>query len=297
MYNFNCMIRNDLTSLRPQVITFINFFIVVIIVLSALVLARDALTFAARKPLTPLKATGSAEKGQAADTLQSYEPIVRNNFFGAPGGPLKPLTASKEGGQAQSEKSLVGTVAPVQGYKGYAIFMDKSGTQEVIKVGDKVPGMGRLEKVDRDKVSVKGDAGTVIVPLVDIVKITDVRTPQSGSGASDFARPVGTGSFIVDQKKILQALENPNQLMTDARLTPNVVNDRQEGFMLREVREGGIYRNLGLQNGDVLLRINDYNISNPETALQAFSALRGMDRVQLDIIRGGNKMNLNYQIR
>ena len=63
------------------------------------------------------------------------------------------------------------------------------------------------------------------------------------------------------------------------------------------MRNGGIYQSLGLQNGDALLRINEYNISNPENALQAFTALRGMDRVQVDIVRDGTKMTLTYQIR
>jgi general secretion pathway protein C len=67
--------------------------------------------------------------------------------------------------------------------------------------------------------------------------------------------------------------------------------------MLREVRRNGLYDSLGMQNGDVLLRINSFNISNPENALQAFTALRGMDKVQLDIIRNNNRMTLNYQIR
>lgn len=124
-----------------------------------------------------------------------------------------------------------------------------------------------------------------------------MKPSESSVMTSDFARSAGRGTFLVDQKKVLDALENPNQLMTDARLQPNIANGRQEGFILREVRNGGIYQSLGLQNGDVLLRINDYNISNPENALQAFTALRGMDRVQVDIMRGGQKMTMTYQIR
>ena len=85
--------------------------------------------------------------------------------------------------------------------------------------------------------------------------------------------------------------------MTDARFVPNFINGRQQGFELREVKPGGIYSSLGLQNGDVLLRINEFTISNPESALQAFTALKGIDRAQLDIIRGGSRMTMTYQIR
>ena len=90
---------------------------------------------------------------------------------------------------------------------------------------------------------------------------------------------------------------NPAQMMTDARLRPNNVSGRDEGFILSEVKPGGIYQSLGLQDGDVLLRINDYDISNPERALQAFTALRGLDRVQIDLIRSGARMTMTYQIQ
>jgi len=52
-----------------------------------------------------------------------------------------------------------------------------------------------------------------------------------------------------------------------------------------------------LQDGDVLLRINEYDISNPERALQAFTALKGMERVQVDLIRSGSRMTMTYQIK
>ena len=45
------------------------------------------------------------------------------------------------------------------------------------------------------------------------------------------------------------------------------------------------------------LRINDYNITNVDSALQAFSALRGMERVNLDILRNGEKVTLTYLLK
>ena len=101
----------------------------------------------------------------------------------------------------------------------------------------------------------------------------------------------------MDQKAVQYAIDNPTQIMTDAKLIPNMVKGKQEGFTLREVRKNGLYDSLGMQNGDVLLRVNNFNISSPESALQAFTALKGMDKVQLDIVRNNNRMTMNYQIK
>ena len=113
----------------------------------------------------------------------------------------------------------------------------------------------------------------------------------------DFARKTEEGSYILDQKAIQAALEKPRQIMTDARLLPHMVDGKQEGFVIREIKPGGVYQSLGLRNGDILLRVNEFGLSNPETALQAFTALRGMDRLELDVVRGGSKMSLTYDIR
>ncbi|MBI5050370.1 MAG: hypothetical protein HZC11_05770 [Nitrospirae bacterium] len=72
---------------------------------------------------------------------------------------------------------------------------------------------------------------------------------------------------------------------------------RQEGFTLSEIKPGGLYDSLGLRNSDVLLNVNSLEISSPDVAVQAMSALRGMDRVNLDIIRNGEKITMTYQIR
>jgi general secretion pathway protein C len=86
-------------------------------------------------------------------------------------------------------------------------------------------------------------------------------------------------------------------MLTDARLLPNIVNGRQEGFAMSEVRSGGLYHTLGLRNGDVLLRVNDFDISSTESGLQAFTALKGMDRIKLDMLRNGQRMSLTCIIR
>ncbi|MCL4492184.1 MAG: general secretion pathway protein GspC, partial [Nitrospirae bacterium] len=191
--------------------------------------------------------------------------------------------------------TLVGTVSGPRKYS-YAIFMDKSNNQEVYRIGDAVLGYGVLQRIEKDKVYIKGGGAPVEIPVADFLSIVDAK-PSPGNKPATFAENVGDGSYVVDQRKVQQAIEKPNQIMTDARLLPRIVDGKQQGFMLSEVKPGGIYQSLGLQNGDVLLRINEFSISNPERALQAFTALRGMDRAQLDIMRNGAKVTMTYQIK
>jgi general secretion pathway protein C len=289
------MYITDLIYRRPKLPLIFNVFIAVALLILVLVFVRGILTTTVRKAEKPV-VTAQPVIAKARKGFQEYAGILRNNPFGFPGGALKDLSVPREGGVSHTDIKLVGTVAGPPA-RSYAIAVDKSGKQDVFKVGEPVFGVGKLKKVEKDRIVITDSGRELTIPMTDMLAIKEVNPQEGGLATSDFARSAGKGTFIVDQRKVLQALENPNQLMTDARLQPNVTDGKQEGFILREVRSGGIYQSLGLQNGDVLLRINDYNISNPENALQAFTALRGMDRVQVDLLRSGSRMTMTYQIR
>jgi general secretion pathway protein C len=289
------MYITDLIYRYPKLLGVVNVIVVLSLLVVTLTFARDLLSLSFRKAGKTVSPQPAAAPGTKKG-LQEYAGILRNNPFGFEGGQLRELSVAGGGGVSHSDLTLIGTIAGPPAHS-YAIFTDKSGRQEVFRVGESVFGAGRLKRVEKDRAVISETGREVKIPLAEMLAIKEVNPREGGPPGSDFARSIGRGTYVVDQKKVLNALENPNQLMTDARLQPNIANGKQEGFILREVRNGGIYESLGLQNGDVLLRINDYNISNPENALQAFTALRGMDRVQVDLMRNGSRMTMTYQIR
>lgn len=290
----------------------INIVLVAVLVVAGLLLVRDAVSYALRGA-----APGALpeEKGEVklqkhkARTLETYAPVLANNVFGFPGGTLSPITVEGGSSAPAVELDLLGTVAWSDGF-GYAIISADDGRQEVYRAGQYLKGGGILKKVYKDKVLVESGGRSVEVNLAELASVQEVTGGSRKAGAAQkddkgrqaagpgsFARQTAEGSFMVDRAAVQAALADPKQIMTDARLLPNMVEGRQEGFVIREIRPGGVYQSLGLRNGDVLLRVNEFDISDPETALQVFTALRGMDKVELDIVRGGSRMTLTYAIR
>jgi len=278
---------------NPKLILFMNIFIGLLLIIAILYFIRDVVSVSLSSEEKVIKPDKKAEK-VVKYTLQDYAPILKNNPFGFPGGEIKPLSSTSGQSLSRSDVSLVGTVSGPKSLS-YAIFMDKTGQQDVFRIGDSVFGIGTLKKVEKDRVFVNINGKDTDIPLADITLIKEVR--GTGTLSSGFASKTGESSYVVDQRRVRKAIENPNEIMTHARLMPNIVDGKQEGFVLSEVKAGGIYQSLGLQNSDILLRINEYTISSPEAALQTFTALKGMDRVQLDIIRNGAKMTMTYQIK
>jgi len=286
-----------------------NYLLSVFILAAALLLTRNVLSFSMAKKQMP--GTGSKDKlnvqqpALRKDFMQ-YAPVLEKNPFGPPG-KLYPITISQtEGKEARdlpvSNLVLMGT-AIGSGKLGYAIFEDSvqaPGQQQIFALGDKVFDYGVLRKIEHSSAAIERNGATFTVSMPDMT-IETQKDQKQGKGPpqpqGSFARRIGEREYILDSRRIQKSLENPEQILTDARLLPNIKNGKQEGFSISEVVPGGIYHSLGLRNGDVLLRINDLEISNAEVAIQAMSALRGMNNINLDIIRSGQNMSMSYRIK
>ena len=283
--------------LTKRNIFYLNILLAVILILSVFLIARDVISLSFdRGKKTRAAAVTPDHEQERAKQLGDYREILANNPFGFPGGEIRALTSSSRATVQQGDLKLLGTVVGPSDMS-YAIVRNNRNEEEIFKLGETVFGSGKLYRVKPDKVLIRRGGETIEIQFEDVA-IREMREPGSSriAGAS-FAQRVGRGSYIVDQRKLQQAIENPAQIMTDARLKPNFSNGREEGFTLSEVKPGGIYQSLGLRDGDVLLRINEYDISDPQKALQAFTALRGLDRVRVDLIRAGSKMTMTYQIQ
>lgn len=241
--------------------------------------------------------------GVTGRPLMFYAPVLEKNPFGRPA-KLQQISLRKEAEidyGSLSDLVLIGTAMGPQGLS-YAIFVDKTQSspagQDVFAYGEEVFHFGTLKKINKSSVEIERDSRRYTVTMPADEGLPSYQTQGSRSETqSSFARQIGEKEYLLDSRKVQDALANPEQILTDARLLPNIHDGKQEGFTISEVVDGGLYHSLGLRNGDVLLKINGLEISNPEVAMQALSALQGMNTIDLDIIRDGRNRSMNYQIR
>ncbi|HLM48396.1 MAG TPA: type II secretion system protein GspC, partial [Myxococcaceae bacterium] len=105
-------------------------------------------------------------------------------------------------------------------------------------------------------------------------------------------RQVGPGSYEVSRQELDAVLANPNQLLMQARVIPS-----HQGFKMFSIRPDSLYARIGLQNGDVLQRINGLTINNVQDGLMAFHKLRESPRIELEVERNGQSMRMNYAVQ
>jgi type II secretion system protein C len=256
--------------------------------------ARNLFTTLQGRDITPVASTHVEPGKQENKSFQEYESIPQKNQFGIPTDSLRFNTS--EGSAALSDIKLIGTMS-VSVEHSYAVFVGKDGKQALFKTGAPIFGAGKLRTVETDSVIIESNSKFIKIRMVSISASGDPEVPSVAKETSEPMQSLGGGEYIRDQEAFQLVLNDPERLARDVWRTHHMTDDKHGGYILGKVRKKSIFDNFGMKQDDVLLRINDYNISSPENALQAFTVMKGIDKVQLEIIRDGNRMTMNYQIR
>jgi len=100
----------------------------------------------------------------------------------------------------------------------------------------------------------------------------------------------------VQRTLVDKVLENQAEIMRSARIVPFEQNGQVLGVKLYGIRRNSLLGRLGVRNGDMLRTINGFDMTSPDTALEAYTRLRTADKLVLAIKRQNNEMNLEYNI-
>ncbi len=293
-----------------KLLRFINIITVVIAIGFVPLVLRQYLSIKTSRAIDRQEILNGLKIDRRPRRKRDYSLIVQRNPFGLKGEVSVQREEKPQQGPSSLEGyKLLGTISDGHG-RGYAFIEDPQGKQDFYRSGQEIEGIGPLKgvwpgyvllgqpprRLNLVELQASG-AGSGTSPSVKPPSKRNIRRRRFSLGDLDrFIQRRGENEFVLDRQKVEEALENPQQLMTDARLQPAFRNGKQYGFVLRNVKPNGIYAKLGLRNGDVLLKINEFDITDPETALRAFNELRGADEIELHIRRGGREQTLRYLI-
>lgn len=109
-------------------------------------------------------------------------------------------------------------------------------------------------------------------------------------------KKTGDNTYTVEQAGVDKALGDLSSLATQARIVPAFEGGEAVGFKLFSIRPGSLYSKIGIQNGDVISRINGYEINSPDKALEVYQKLKDAREISVDLKRRGKPVSLSYQI-
>lgn len=91
----------------------------------------------------------------------------------------------------------------------------------------------------------------------------------------------------ISREHLERQFEQEPVLSRGARVFPEVHGGKTIGVRVYGLRPGTVLHTLGIENGDLLLSIDRWNLTDPEQALEAYAHLRSADRITIGVLRRG----------
>ena len=113
---------------------------------------------------------------------------------------------------------------------------------------------------------------------------------------TDGIEKISDSNFNIQRSLVDKVLANQGSLMKSARVIPHEENGRVVGVKLYGIRRNSLLGRLGVRNGDMLRTINGFDMTSPDTALEAYSRLRSADKLTLAIKRQNKEISINYNV-
>ena len=231
-------------------------------------------------------------KHTSQKTKLDYKAVIERNLFGGdPYGPKAPPQKEEQKPEdlplSQLKLKLKGTIVDKNGKYSTAIIEDLARkSQDLYHVGDKVKN-ALIKKIARTYVIINtGSRDEILAMNPD--EIGKKSTPQ--------IQRTGSGKIKVARKLIEHSMSNLASIMQDALIKPYFRRGKVEGFKITQIRNGSLYSQLGLKNGDVLIGINNEKLDDPKKLLTLYDRFKNLNEIKLKIKRYGRQETLSYQL-
>ncbi len=200
--------------------------------------------------------------------------------------------------------NLIGTLVHSNPEKSIAAI-ELRGKNQIVsyRVGQEIPNMAVLEKVERMKAFIR-NLSTERLEYVEM-KATGPKINLGGAAPAAGPKPektevqkVGDNNFVIKRSDLAKYLNDLPSVLMQARSAPaRKPNGDIYGFRILDFQPGSIYEQLGIQPNDVIKGVNGTNLVSPAQAMELFNALKNSSQVAISVERNGRDSNLSYSIK
>ena len=195
---------------------------------------------------------------------------------------------------------LWGTALAHDPAQSFAIIEDQAARRQVLyRVGDPILEVATLARVEWDRVVLSRDGAE------EILEISSARASGKDAAAVGGApvaggeriRKTADNKFLIDRRELEQTVANINEVFTQARAVPFFQDGKTVGFRVFAIKPGSVFEKIGLQNGDVVQRVNGVELTDPTKAISLFTELQNEGHIAVDLQRNKQTKNFSYEIR
>lgn len=252
-----------------------------------------------------------------ANPAHSAEALLRRNPFDSVTGPLiSPLSFATAPSSSQNDSAriprctgLAARIVTESAPRSWALVTLQAAedrSPRLLRLGDETADL-RVEAVGFDRsanspaVWVSHGGHRCKALLFEAASDAPIERPAPSSTPNSLVaalvskiRRLSTTEFHIDRAAWDTALEQQESLFRAVRVVPESRAGKNVGLRVFGIRPGTLLGELGLQNGDLILNINGFEIGTPERALNAFATLRSAPQLRVQLERRAGALSISY---
>ncbi len=152
-----------------------------------------------------------------------------------------------------------------------SVVLDVNGRKEKLTVEEKIPGRA---------ISIASDMSSPVSPA-----------------SEDTAKVLETGQKIsLQRSQVDNALKDVDKLISEVKIRPYYQEGQTAGFVVANIAQESVVREMGLKSGDIVIRINGGEIKTPEDAMAFYESLQAGDTLSIDLMRRGRQQTIEYTV-
>ncbi|HVB83126.1 MAG TPA: type II secretion system protein GspC [Candidatus Binataceae bacterium] len=236
-----------------------------------------------------------------------YEAISKRDIFN-----LVPATEAPVEVATNLHIRLLGTSTLTLSQPFVIVEDDNNHVQSLYRMGDEIPGAGKLVGVYKDHAIIlhQGRNTRLDMPTDQNGTPTEMQRPfglpgtvfrrnlMRGRSNQNGVREVAPNHYVLDRSTVDSNLNNMASLFTQVRAIPDLgPNGQSNGFRLSQIQPDSIFQQIGLRDGDILTGVGGQSVSDPAKAMELLSSLRNQTSISLTVMRDGQPVQLQYNIR
>jgi len=253
---------------------------------------------------------------QPARTWSDRQTILDRNLFQVstllPENPLQngPELTAEELEATRLPLKLLGTVASSEQNAAYAAVEDEQSHKKiVVRVNERLLDKATVLRIERRRIVLQNGAKREELALDDDEKVPGggirragaraaATTPAQAAGdVRERIKRLSESNFQVQREAVDEAVANPAELFSAARILPRYENGAMVGVQLSSIKPGSLFEAIGIQNGDTVTQVNGITVTSPQDTATLLKELTESSEFQVNVLGAdGQSRSLTYSI-
>ncbi len=249
---------------------------------------------------TPETALSSQSGRIRVPSAQEYaDIIVRRNIFDSSAVYTEEKVANGNGEcRADSNIRLLATMVadpPIYSTALVAEGADRMARSRHYRIGDALGSDGRVSTISQKRICT--DNNTCFCMDTPQGPVAQAPGPGGPPGAEGVTK-ISETQFQVDRGMLDGAMGDIASLAGQIRATPHKgPNGEIDGFRLSSIRQGSMFSQLGIKNGDIVHAVNGTPLTSTEGAMGAYGSLKSQKAFTFEVTRRNQRMTMEYEVR